>query len=62
MFGPNVTHGLRSTYIAGCHCDRCKAAQRDYQRRWREATADPRKRRIETIMNEILAEMEGSMA
>ena len=62
MFGPNATHGLRSTYIAGCRCECCKRAQRDYQRRWREKKADPHKRRIEAIMRQILSGMEGSTA
>lgn len=26
------THGLRSTYVAGCRCDQCRAANRNYTR------------------------------
>jgi len=37
------THGLRSTYIAGCRCTSCTAAQRVYMRSYartrKEATA-----------------------
>lgn len=28
----NRTHGLRSTYGAGCRCSTCTSAQRDYMR------------------------------
>ena len=27
------THGLRSTYVAGCRCDQCRAANREYGRK-----------------------------
>jgi hypothetical protein len=31
-----VRHGTRKRYGAGCRCDDCRAAQRLYQRRYRE--------------------------
>lgn len=33
------THGLIATYNAGCHCDDCKAAAAEYQRRKRQKAA-----------------------
>lgn len=27
------THGLRSTYVAGCRCGQCRAANREYGRK-----------------------------
>ena len=30
-----VVHGKRSTYVAGCHCDPCAAAEREYGRQRR---------------------------
>jgi hypothetical protein len=29
-----MTHGKRSTYTAGCRCERCRTAQRTYVREW----------------------------
>lgn len=34
-----AVHGTRSRYLAGCRCDDCTAAQRLYQRRYRERKA-----------------------
>jgi hypothetical protein len=34
-----VRHGTRKRYGAGCRCDDCRAAQRLYQRRYRERVA-----------------------
>lgn len=35
------THGLRSTYVSGCRCGPCTAAQRVYMRNYkRERTPD----------------------
>jgi hypothetical protein len=33
-------HGTRSGYLTGCRCDRCRYAQRLYQRRYRERKAN----------------------
>jgi hypothetical protein len=33
-------HGTRQRYNEGCRCDECKAAQRAYQRRYRERKAN----------------------
>ena len=33
-------HGTRSGYLTGCRCDRCRYAQRLYQRRYRERRAN----------------------
>lgn len=27
------THGLRATYVAGCRCDKCRGANREYGRK-----------------------------
>ena len=29
------THGRRGTYVAGCRCQPCTAAEREYRRAWR---------------------------
>lgn len=29
-------HGTRSRYVAGCRCDLCATANREYRRRWEE--------------------------
>jgi hypothetical protein len=34
------SHGTRVRYLDGCRCDECKAAQRAYQRRYRERRAN----------------------
>ena len=35
-----ASHGTRSGYLTGCRCDRCRYAQRLYQRRYRERRAN----------------------
>jgi hypothetical protein len=37
-------HGTRSGYLTGCRCDRCRYAQRLYQRRYRERRANGKTR------------------
>lgn len=31
-----AAHGTRSSYVMGCHCPACTAANTSYRRRWRE--------------------------
>ncbi|MFB4265358.1 HNH endonuclease signature motif containing protein [Nonomuraea sp. GTA35] len=39
--GPNVTHGLRSTYTRGCRCELCKKASSEFEKARRPAGAKP---------------------
>lgn len=32
-----ATHGTRSRYVAGCRCEKCNLANRDYQREYMRA-------------------------
>lgn len=32
----DVTHGTRAGYNAGCGCNRCRAANREYMANWRQ--------------------------
>ena len=32
-------HGIRSSYVAGCHCPRCTEADRRYKALWRDERA-----------------------
>jgi hypothetical protein len=31
-----MTHGKQSSYVSGCRCDLCRAANSDYQKRYRK--------------------------
>lgn len=47
-------HGTRSRYVDGCRCDRCRQAERDYQRgrmrKWRRENAPAD---VATIMRKL---------
>ena len=44
-----VKHGGRAGYISGCRCDECKAAQRLYQRRYRERVVNGETRPVAVV-------------
>jgi hypothetical protein len=49
------SHGTRQRYGAGCRCDECKAAQRAYQRNYRErrANGETRPRSAPVVVAEL---------
>jgi hypothetical protein len=44
-------HGTRQRYGGGCRCDDCKAAQRAYQRRYRERRANGETRPVVVVQS-----------
>jgi hypothetical protein len=61
---PTATHGRRATYVAGCGCNRCTAANTAYVAAWRRRGCCPARPvtsggRLATVRVRVLAAPEG---